>query len=266
MANSNNGSVLGRSNSFLLIMDPFQHFNVLVVGDNPEELMAKYDSQNKVNRHVVYKFEEADVYHKNKLKILKYVIDSPDRDEGTKRMAQAEYDYYKDLSDIDYYLDLTEKYELDPETGDAYTTDNTDAKFDGYNKNGIFSYPFITNSGMETYSAVKGNIDWEKMHHWDTRTYSVVWETVIEGREPLDKDEEIVYNNMKNRVAYLKGFRDKMDYVNSMTSFWCHAYLDENGWVELSGPQFEWVKNFYERFVSPLPDDAKLTIFDCTRV
>ena len=111
-----------------------------------------------------------------------------------------------------------------------------------------------------------GNIDWEKMHHWDTRTYSVVWETVIEGREPLDKDEEIVYNNMKNRVAYLKGFRDKMDYVNSMTSFWCHAYLDENGWVELSGPQFEWVKNFYERFVSPLPDDAKLTIFDCTRV
>ena len=57
-----------------------------------------------------------------------------------------------------------------------------------------------------------------------------------------------------------------MDYVYSMASFWCYAYLDENGWVELSGPQFDWVKNFYERFVSPLSDDGKLTIFDCTRV
>lgn len=266
MAYSNNSSILGCYNSFLLIMDQFQHFNVLVVGDNPEALMAKYDSRNKTDRHLVYKFEEADVYRKDKLKILKGLIDFPKIDEGTKRIAQTEYDIYKDMSDIDFYLELTEKYDLDPETGDAYTTDNTDSKFDGYNKNGIFSHPFVTKNGMETYSATKGNIDWEKIHLGDTRTYNVVWETVMEGREPSDKDEEIVYNNMKNRKAYLEKFDGKMDYVYSMASFWCYAYLDENGWVELSGPQFDWVKNFYERFVSPLSDDTKLTIFDCTRV
>ena len=57
MANSNNGSILGCYNTFLLIMDQFRHFNVLVVGDNPEELMAKYDSRNKVEKHIVYTFD-----------------------------------------------------------------------------------------------------------------------------------------------------------------------------------------------------------------
>ena len=110
-------------------MDQFQHFNVLVVGDNPEALMAKYDSRNKTDRHLVYKFEEADVYRKNKLKILKGLIDFPKIDEGTKRIAQTEYDLYKDMSDIDFYLELTEKYDLDPETGDAYTRNVTKDKF-----------------------------------------------------------------------------------------------------------------------------------------
>ena len=266
MVSSNNGSILGCYNTFLLIMDQFRHFNVLVVGDNPEELMAKYDSRNKVEKHIVYTFDKADEYHKSKLKVLKGLINSPKVDDDTKKIAQLEYDYYKDMSTIDFYIELTEAYDLDPETGNAYTTDNTDAKFDGYNKNGIFSHPFITKSGLETYSTIKGNVDWEKVHLGDTRTYNVVWETVMEGKEPQDKDEEIVYNNMKNRKAYLENFKDKMDYVYSMASFWCYAYLDENGWVELEGPQFEWVKNFYERFVAPLTDDTKLTIFDCTRV
>lgn len=247
-------------------MERYRHFNVLVAGDKPEELMAKYDGRNKVERHIVYKFEEADTYHKNKLKVLKGLLEMPNIDEGTKEIAKTDYEFYKNLSDLDFYLELTEKCELDPNTGDAYSTENPNSKFDGYNKNGIFSYPFVTKSGVETYSAEKGNIDWEKVHLADTRTYNVVWETVMEGKEPKDKDEEILYNNMKNRKSYLENFTDKQDYVLSMSSFWCYAYLDENGWVELEGSQFEWVRNFYDRFVSPLSDNTKLTIFDCTRL
>lgn len=247
-------------------MEKYQHFNVLVAGNDPEELMKKYDGRNKVERHVVYQFEKADEYQKNKLKILKGFMELPNLDESTRDLAKADYGLYKGMSSLDFYLDLTEGYELDPSTGDAYTDSNPDAKFDGYNKNGIFSYPFITVNGQETYSALKKNIDWEKIHLGNTRTYNVVWETVMEGREPKDKDEELLYNNMKNRKTYLEKFSDKMDYVLSMSSFWCHAYLDENGWVELEADQFGWVKDFYSRFIVPLPDDTMLTIFDCTRV
>ena len=122
MVSSNNGSILGCYNTFLLIMDQFRHFNVLVVGDNPEELMAKYDSRNKVEKHIVYTFDTADEYHKSKLKVLKGLINSPKVDENTKKIAQLEYDYYKDMSTIDFYIELTEAYDLDPETGNAYTT------------------------------------------------------------------------------------------------------------------------------------------------
>lgn len=242
-----------------------QRFNVLVVGDNPEALMEKYSSKNKNEKYIAYYYDQASEYRKTKLKILKGVLDMMDMGDNAKEIIRADYDYYNSLSDMDYYLELTDGYELDPTTGDAYTDKNKDSKFNSYNKNGIFSYPFITKNGQETYSAEKGNIDWERVHLADTRTYNVVWETVMEGREPEDEDERILYNNMKNRRAYLENFANKQDYVFSMASFWCYAYLDENGWKEIEGPQFEWVKNFYDKFIAPLSENAKLTIYDCTR-
>ena len=72
---------------------------------------------------------------------------------------------------------------------------------------------------------------------------------------------------MKNRMAYFDNFEDREHYIASMTAFWGLAFVDKSGWYELDGKQkqFDWVVNFYDRFIKPLPDDTLLTIYECVR-
>ena len=56
-------------------------------------------------------------------------------------------------------------------------------------------------------------------------------------------------------------------YVKLMPLVFFNPIIFFGGWVELdkNTPQFEWVKAFKERFVDNLPDDARITIYECTR-
>jgi hypothetical protein len=72
---------------------------------------------------------------------------------------------------------------------------------------------------------------------------------------------------MKNLDAYFLNFEGREHYIASNTAFWGLAFVDANGWHELSpaDKQFDWVIGFYDRFISPLPDDTLLTIYECVR-
>jgi hypothetical protein len=105
------------------------------------------------------------------------------------------------------------------------------------------------------------------MHLVNREVYEFAWDSVMEGKEPTTDNEKIIYENMKNRVAYFSAFKDKETYVLSNISFWTYAYLDENGWVECDEEtsQFEWVKNFYDKYINKLDDKKLITIYECTR-
>ena len=92
-------------------------------------------------------------------------------------------------------------------------------------------------------------------------------EMVMEGSEPQNDNETQIYENMKARTAYFEKFGSKENYVLVNTAFWGYAFVSENGWIELEDDmdQFEWVKNFYIRFIEPLPDDTLLTIYECNK-
>ena len=78
---------------------------------------------------------------------------------------------------------MTEEYEYDPETGNAISTKNPDGKFDSYRIAGNFAMPFILKNGKEVYSALKGDIDWEKMNA-DPTPYETAWDLVVGGKKP----------------------------------------------------------------------------------
>ena len=86
-------------------------------------------------------------------------------------------------------------------------------------------------------------------------------------KQPKTDEEKIIYENMRNRVEYFRLFETKDNYVMQSTAFWAYAFVDENKWTELdeTTSQFEWVKNFYERFIKPLDDNTLLTIFECKK-
>lgn len=251
-------------------MQQNRHFKVIVAGDNAEELMLKYDSATKVAPYVVFEFKKAEEYKKKYLESLKAILKHAEKE--FPNGAQVEY-LKGEISDIeeesatDYFLDLTEGMELDEKTGDALSTDNPNERFTFHKVGGSFSVPFTLNDGSEAYSARKGDIDWDKVHLANQRPYEVAWDTTHGLATPQNDDERTIYENMKNLDAYFLNFEGREHYIASNTAFWGLAFVDADGWHELSpgDKQFDWVIGFYDRFINPLSDDTLLTIYECVR-
>ena len=251
-------------------MEEFRHFNVLVVGENPEEIIMKYDANLKVKPYVKYEYARAKEYQASYLKSLSVLRKKLEKEEGSEEdisLLDAEIQDVTNMTPEDYYFELVAGLDINEETGDAYTDENPDAKFASHRLAGFFALPFILKDGREVYTARKGDVDWSKIHLANQRPYEVAWDTVVEGKIPNGEEEHTIYENMKNRVHYFTNFESREHYIAASTAFWDYAYVDENGWVELDSkkPQFDWVINFYNRFVKPLPDNAKLTLYECVR-
>ena len=254
-----------------------RHFKVIVAGDNPEELMLRYDAETKVEPYVVFEHRKAADYRKDYIKSLKNMIKyyedelkkNPDTPYLKERIDyfREEADDIENESDDDFYFGLVDGYEVNEETLDAYTRDNPEEKFTSHKIGGFFSVPLIRKDGTETYQARKGDIAWEQIHLAGQRPYEVAWDTTHGLSEPQGEEETAIYENMKSRMAYFANFEDREHYVASMTAFWGLAFVDKNGWYELDGKtkQFDWVVNFYDRFIKPLPEDTLLTIYECVR-
>ena len=249
-------------------MENYRHFTLIVAGDNPDELIEKYDNNLKVERHLVYRFANAEKYYNTQLKALNEVYNNPSSSDTLHEIVGLEISELKEMDPIEYYSHLTEDYEIDEETGDAYSEDNENGKYDGIQEGGIFALPLINKDGEETYHCVKSEIDWDKIHLTNTRPYEVAWDCVMEEKAPQDDFEKGIYNNMKNRVYYFEQFGNRENYIKANTAFWGYAFLSEKtGWVELESNQnqFEWVSNFYDRFIEPLDDNTMISVYECTR-
>lgn len=246
---------------------PSRFFSVMVIGDDPETIMSKYDMSKKVKPYAKYKYLNAKKIQESTLKILSNLLEDP------KKIGLNEFhiDYLRDryksikaLSPFEYYMTITNGMYYD-ENGDAMSDENPNGKWitAGLGKN--FSLPLILKDGSESYQTLSDNIDWEKMKG-DTRPYLVAWETVMDGRKPETEEEAKIYDLMKDKTEYLKKFGTKDSYVEYCTSFWCYAVVDENGWVDMGDSQnaSTWIKDFTERFGKTLQTGQLVSIYECT--
>lgn len=244
------------------------HFNVIVVGDNPDEIIEKYDKKKIVPAYYIYEFSKAEQYHKQYIEMYEEAAKKEWDDENMKEGIQLKLEELKNEDDIAFYMDLTNGYDIDQTTGNAVSTENPNGKYDTCKVGGRWAIPLITNDGKEVYSALKKEIDFSSLHLANTLPYEVAWETVVEGRKPANEKEETIYENMKNRTTYFQQFKNKKAYVSWSTAFWAYAFVDKNGWLECDGgfdQQIDWVENFYDRFIKKLKKNDKITIYECTR-
>ena len=252
-----------------MAIDKYNHFVTIVAGDNPEVLMSPYDKNIKAEPRIVYKFADAGKLRNHYIKLYTAIVESDAIPEGSfKEDAKDKLAVIQNQSDTEFYLDLTEDYEHDKDTGDALTTENPDGKWSSYRMGKLFSLPFVLNDGTEAFQAKKGDINWSLMHLHGGEVYQRAWEMVMENSEPTDENEKLIYKNMKARTAYFEKFGTKENYVLANTAFWAYAFVTSTGnWLELEDDmdQFVWVEKFYETFIDPLPDYTLLTIYECTK-
>lgn len=247
--------------------DDYKHFVCIVAGENPSELMEPYDRNKKVEPYVVYKYADANKIRKEYIKSYEYMLES--------KTGEYDENYIKDtildLSEMDsddFYYDITEGLIIDPETGNAMSDVNKNGKWSYYNIGKLFCMPFLTKDGREVFQALKGDIDWNKIHLSNGHIYERAWDMVMNGSEPKDDNERNIFENMKDKSAYFMKFENKENYVISNTAFWGYAFLSEKtGWMEASEyeDQFVWMSTFYNMFIQHLTDDTLLTIYECVR-
>jgi len=251
-----------------MAIDQYNHFVALVAGDNPEVLMSPYDKNMRTEPRVVYRYADAAKLRDHYLKVYRAITSSDTVPEGPfKEDARDKLAVIESQTPEEFYLDLTEDYERDKETGDALTTENPDGKWSSYRLGKLFSIPFVLNDGTETFQARKGDINWELMHLHGGEIYGRAWEMVMEGSEPANDHERQIFENMRARTAYFEKFGTKENYILVNTAFWAYAFVTKDGWLELEEDmdQFQWVGRFYETFIDPLPDDTLLTIYECVK-
>lgn len=240
---------------------------VLVIGDNPEELMSKYDMNLKVEPYIKYRYLDAEKMRKSAIKSIKQLMQHSDE----IQLSKFQQDYLKNrmetlkgMTSFEYYSSLTNGMYYDEE-GNAMTNINPNGKWIQYNIGGNFSYPFITEEGKETYQAQKGNINWDSIHMNSNTVFyfSRIWEMIKEGDAPATDDEKHLFDEWKDRRNYLDNFKTKEDLIRHNCSFWSYAVLDENGWHSVDeSNENEWIDNFYDKFIGPLDSEKMLTIYE----
>lgn len=243
-------------------------FSIMVVGDNPEEIIKKYDLSLKVEPYVKYKYLDAGKYKTISIKALEKILSEADKISlpGTTKVALKErLTELKKLSDFEYYRSLTNGLFYDAE-GNALSEENPEGKWKTCRPGKHFSLPLVLKDGTETYSAKAGDVDWEKMHNSNQEVYKAAWELIVEGRKPVGEEEETIAKAMEGKTAYFSKFKDKDTYVAYSTSYWNYAYVDKNGWkdVDMLGDETEWIKSFFDKFVKPLKPDDVVSIYECT--
>lgn len=246
-------------------MENYNHFVTIVAGENPEALIENYKYKDNEVPHVKYWYKDA-----NKLKNLyieqaKYDLENTD-DELLKEELKEIIPILESQTDDEFWDDLGAGMDID-ENNNILSYDDEDAKFASYNLGKYLSVPFILKDGSESFQSRKGDIDWDETHLRDYNIYIRTWELAVEDASPLNEVEKNIKKQMGNMKGYFDFFGDKETYAFHSSAFWGYAFLNEDGWVDLSTEQsqIEWVANFYEHFIEPLSDNTLLTIFECRK-
>lgn len=245
-------------------------YSIMVVGNNPDELMAKYKIGSKVEKYLKYKYLDAEKVQKNTIKIFDQMLDNYKTFNLSKYQVdvlQEKLKAIKNMTPFEYYQTISYGCTYD-ENGDAWSDINPNGKWNSYFKGNHFSVPLINNKGEEVTSELNRNINWKLLHLADASIYELVWDMVMEGKKPENEEEQRLYDNMKNREVYFSNFKNKDEYVAHNSAYWNYAYLDSNGWVDVDDKgmtEMDWITNFFNRFITKLNPTDKITIFEFTR-
>lgn len=247
---------------------------LLVIGDNHKEIAAKYSLDTKVEPYIRYKFDDAESLHIKYLKVLESMIKNAQ--ETNQKLADKYkdmYDEYREMDDFEYYQQLTFGCKYD-ENGDAWSTENPLAEYQYekcYDKRirqdqrneASFSVPFILKDGTKAYSALMGEIDWDKNHMYNTEIYQSAWDICVNNKTPVTEEEKLIKQNFARRNDYFSNFKSADEYIKHNCSFWCYGIATEEKYICADKDNaIDWTTNFYNKFIKCLPDNERLSIYE----
>jgi hypothetical protein len=247
------------------------HFCVLVIGDNVEEQLAKYDENIEMPKYVKYTKEQLIENEKKEIEeykngtYAKYLADpvkyAENSNEGHLEYVKNIFPKKMEMSDEELYAEAIKYYEpedLGP-NGEVYSTYNPDSKWDWYEVGGRWAGTIVVKDGVEidepnfswgwraedrekviaegykTDSAYVRDIDFSKMHRTEEDYNEALryWELIVEGAEPKNEDEKNqVKWNWHKPEYYTERYKNKETYAKCRSSFSLWAVVKDGVWYE----------------------------------
>lgn len=244
------------------------YFSLLVIGDNPDEKVFKYDMMDDSDKsYIIYEYKDVPVLRKNRIffyeEFKKKTVDKKIIDTINKQLNKL-----KSQTDIDYYTELGEYYTYD-EHMNIISNENPKGKWITCDKGGKLFNSYLKDfNGNNITSGLKKNIDWNNIHLNENKVnlYSRTWDLCVNKIKPEnDKDKQII-SNMKLYTPYFKQFKNKEEYTKYSCSFWTYAIIVNNEWFDMEEiNEYSWITNFYDKYIKDLSDDTLITIYECTK-
>lgn len=248
------------------------HYAVLVIGDDVEGQLAKFDENLEMPRYVEY--TKAELIEKERQDILEYkknyydvYIADPEKYESECK-AEAHIKYVKEefikkltWTDEELYAEATRWYEpeqIGPD-GEVYSTRNPQSKWDWYQTGGRYAGRLYLKEGVEklespnfswgwdadTKSRIEKeprvdiarvkDIDWSKIHMSQDEYDEAIrfWEMKVEGAEPQNDEEvERIKWDWYKPEYYSDKYKTKEMYAKCMSSFTTWAIIKDGVWYE----------------------------------
>ena len=249
-------------------MGKSRFLSVMVVGDNPDKLMEKYNKSLKVEPYVKFKYLDAEKLKNNSVKLLTEITNNPEK----FTLNKFQVDYFKErlkainaMTPFEYYSTITQGMYYD-ENGNALTDVNPNGKWDKYNIGKNFSYPLKLKNGKEAYQAKAKDIDWNSMHMNDNyvKLFKTIWSLAIDDAPPSNKEEELIKNNWKLKKNYLSNFKTVDEFISHNCAYWNYAFLNNDGWKDVDDNcnETDWINSFFDKFIKTIKDDDLVTIYE----
>ena len=248
------------------------HFAVLVIGNDIEEQLAKFDEQIEMPKYVKYTKEQLIANEKQSIEEYKngtyaeYLVDpikyaeSVNNENHLKYVSEV-FPKKLEMTDEEIYQNAIKYYEeedLGPD-GEVYSTYNPDSKWDWYEVGGRYAGRIAVKDGVEidepnfswgwsedekdkviamgykTDSAYIKDIDFSKMHKIEEDYKDAIryWELVIECDKPKNKEEEdIVKFSFYKPEYFINRYKTKEKYAECNSSFSMWAVVKDGVWYE----------------------------------
>ena len=252
---------------------------ILVVGDNPDEIVKRYDLTTKVEPYVVHKFDNMKSDRKKAIKTLSTILANKDIIPLTSYLSSSIENLVDNLSrmtDFEYYLKICDGCRFNEDTGDAISDRNQLAEYQyamRYDEmcrvtgeNVGFILPFTLKDGTIAFKAKKGDINWKEVHNAQEDEYKTIWELCVEKREPVDDEERKIYEDNYQSVNYFNTFKVMEDYITHNCSFWCDGIIIDGKYIKNTGDQRDWEAKFFKKYIKPLSDDTLLTLYEAKSI
>lgn len=246
-------------------------FNVMVIGENPQDLMSKFSIDIQVEPYVKYHYADAEQYRQKAIENLEGLLKQKNAVKLPPSLAdiiQSRLSAIKNQSAFEYYQALTYGLYYNEE-GDALSCENPKGYWKTAHIARNFANPLILKDGSQSYSALAKDIDFDAMNSSNKAIYERTWDLIMGGIPPKDKVDEQIIANMQNKENYLSSFHTKEKYVLYNTTYWSYAVVTSDGeWhdadTKYKGNMTEWINNFRMNFIHNLLDEDKISIYECT--